>query len=182
MSFFDNFFGSAPTEIPDFWHKIESEEDLEQHHALYLYAKSNLFKSRYAQALVMTESSSKVYLYHANNYGKFSKGKLVKVIKAVDVSRSIMPKVGTEGVVSHHTWQYDKHNWKNFYDQYDLIWVKFNLPVVDNDSCVWLEDGNIEDEKFCDDIRKQYNVDSIGIYREPELLVGFKLEELLLLK
>ncbi|MBP7357094.1 MAG: hypothetical protein RIR56_1073 [Bacteroidota bacterium] len=30
MSFFDNFFGSAPTEIPDFWHKIESEEDLEQ--------------------------------------------------------------------------------------------------------------------------------------------------------
>ncbi|GGP02244.1 thioredoxin family protein [Cloacibacterium rupense] len=28
MSFFNNLFGSSTSELPEFWHKIESEEDL----------------------------------------------------------------------------------------------------------------------------------------------------------
>lgn len=161
-------------------HPSANEEELEQHNALYQYSKSNLFKARYTRALAMTESSSSVYLYHANNFGKFSKGKRVKVFKSVDVSRSIMPRVGTSGIVSHHTWQVDKRDWRKFYDQYDLVWVKFTLPVIDQDNCVWLADGDLDDKDFCDKVSKEYNVASIGIYREEELLVGFKPEELLL--
>lgn len=142
--------------------------------AIYRYSKSQEFVARYVEELRVLETINQKI-----DIKGFPIGIRVRIVKRVDVSRTIIPAIGTQGTVIRHSWQYDRHRWQELHNQYPLVWVKFSLPIYDQDNTVWLEEGDIDSHAGYKALTEKYQTASIGIYgKDQPLVVGFKVEEI----